>query len=42
MNTTDQVEFVEEQTTEADRQDIVLNLSDLDLVGGGSSSEIFM
>ena len=41
MNTTNQVEIVEEQLTEAERQDIELNLSDLDLVGGGNICETF-
>jgi hypothetical protein len=43
MNGTNQVEVVvEEQVLEAERQDIELNLSDLDLVGGGSTGQIFM
>ena len=42
MNATDQVEVVEEQTTEAERQDIELSLSDMDLVGGGSVGAVFM
>ncbi len=41
MNTTDQVEVVEEQVSETKRQDIELNLSDLDLVGGGNAIELF-
>ncbi len=42
MNTTNQVEIVEEQFTETERQDIELNLSDLDLVGGGTQPISFM
>ncbi len=42
MNTTNQVEVVEEEIGEVARQDIELNLSDLDLVGGGSTGEIFL
>ena len=41
MNATDQVEVVEEQITETERQDIALSLSDLDLVGGGSIGHTF-
>jgi len=41
MNATNQVELVEEQITDAERQDIELSLSDLDLVGGGSPSQLF-
>lgn len=41
MNTANQVEIVEEQVTEAERQDIELNLSDLDLVGGGNTIATF-
>ena len=41
MNATNQVELVEEQIAEAERQDIELSLSDLDLVGGGSPSQLF-
>ena len=41
MNTANQVELVEEQITEAERQDIELNLSDLDLVGGGNTIATF-
>jgi hypothetical protein len=41
MNTTNPVEVVEEQITEAVRQDIELNLSDLDLVGGGNPGATF-
>ena len=41
MNATYQVEIVEEQITEAEQQDIVLNLSDLDLVGGGNACNTF-
>ena len=41
MNATNQVELVEEQVTEAERQDIELNLSDLDLVGGGNACNTF-
>ena len=42
MNTTNQVEIVEEQISETKRQDIELNLSDLDLVGGGNATAVFM
>jgi len=42
MNATDQVEIVEEQITEAAREQIELNLSDLDLVGGGNASVLFL
>ena len=42
MNTTDQVDVVEEQITEATHQEIELNLSDLDLVGGGSLGHTFL
>ena len=42
MNTTNQVEIVEEQISETERQDIELNLSDLDLVGGGNATAVFM
>ncbi len=41
MNATNQVELVEEQITEAERQDIELNLSDMDLVGGGNAGNTF-
>ena len=41
MNTTNQVEIVEEQFTETVRQDIELSLSDLDLVGGGNVIQTF-
>ena len=41
MSTTNQVEIVEEQVREAEQQDIELNLSDLDLVGGGNAIELF-
>jgi hypothetical protein len=41
MNATYQVEVVEEQITESERQDIELNLSDLDLVGGGNAGNTF-
>ena len=41
MNTTNQFEVVEEQLTEAARQEIELNLSDLDLVGGGNICQTF-
>lgn len=41
MNTTNQVEIVEEKLAETDRQEIELNLSDLDLVGGGNTIETF-
>lgn len=41
MNGTSQVELVEEQATEAERQEIELKLSDLDLVGGGSIGHTF-
>jgi len=41
MNTANQVELVEEQITEAERHDIELNLSDLDLVGGGNTIATF-
>ena len=40
MNSTDQVEITEELITEAERQGIELNLSDLDLVGGGIAGNI--
>ena len=42
MDTTNQVEIVEEQFTETERQDIELNLSDLDLVGGGNATAFFL
>lgn len=42
MNTTNQVEIVEEQFSETERQDIELNLSDLDLVGGGNAIQVFV
>lgn len=42
MNATDPVEVVEEQITETERQDTELNLSDLDLVGGGNATAVFM
>ncbi len=42
MNATDQVEIVEEQITEVERQDIELNLSDLDLIGGGNAGVTFL
>ncbi len=41
MNAANQVEVVEEQVTESERQDIELSLSDLDLVGGGSIGQWF-
>ena len=41
MNGTDQVEVVEEQITETERQEIALSLSDLDLVGGGNICHTF-
>ena len=41
MNATNQVELVEEQITDVEQQDIVLNLSDLDLVGGGNACNTF-
>ena len=41
MNTTNQVEIVEEQFAEAERQDFELSLSDLDLVGGGNVIQTF-
>lgn len=41
MNTTNQVEIVEEQFAETARQDIELTLSDLDLVGGGNVIQTF-
>lgn len=41
MNTTNQVEVAEEQVAETERQGIELNLSDLDLVGGGNTIETF-
>ncbi|HVE90248.1 MAG TPA: hypothetical protein VNA44_11180 [Burkholderiaceae bacterium] len=42
MNTSNQVEIVEDQINETERQDIVLNLSDLDLVGGGNATAVFL
>ncbi len=42
MNTADQVEVVEEEATTVERQDIELNLSDLDLVAGGSIGQLWM
>ena len=42
MNTTNQVEIVEERFSETERQDIELNLSDLDLVGGGNAIQVFV
>ena len=42
MNTTNQVEIVEEQFSETERQDIELNLSYLDLVGGGNAIQVFV
>ncbi len=41
MSPTDQVDVVEDEITETERQDIELNLSDLDLVGGGSLGHTF-
>lgn len=41
MNTANQVEIVEEHVTEAEHQDFELNLSDLDLVGGGNAIVTF-
>ena len=42
MNPTDQVEVVEDQSTETEQQGIELRLSDLDLVGGGTIGQTFM
>jgi len=41
MNTTNQVEIVEDKVAVAERQYIELNLADLDLIGGGSLIETF-
>lgn len=42
MNTTDQVEVVDEETTAVVQPGIELNLSDLDLVAGGSIGQLWM
>ena len=41
MNATNQIDLVEEQFTETEQQDIELNLSDMDLVGGGNAGNTF-